>query len=63
MGQQTIKRKVIRDLDIIEYLENLLDVDMSTLPTEGQVLKYDTTSSKWKPGDSGGMGILDGGTF
>ena len=28
---------------------DLPDVDLSTPPTDGQVLKYDNSSSKWKP--------------
>lgn len=32
-------------------LSDLTDVDLSTPATDGQVLKYDDASSKWKPGD------------
>lgn len=32
-------------------LSDLTDVDLTTPATDGQVLKYDNASSKWKPGD------------
>lgn len=32
-------------------LSGLSDVDLSVPATNGQVLKYDTSTSKWKPGD------------
>lgn len=32
-------------------LSDLTDVDLTTPATDGQVLKYDDASSKWKPGD------------
>lgn len=32
-------------------LGDLSDVDLSSPATNGQVLKYDTSTSKWKPGD------------
>jgi hypothetical protein len=32
-------------------LDNLSNIDLQTAPTNGQVLKYDTTSSKWIAGD------------
>ena len=32
-------------------LSDLSDVDLSSPATDGQVLKYDNASSKWKPGD------------
>ena len=32
-------------------LSDLSDVDLSNPATDGQVLKYDNASSKWKPGD------------
>jgi hypothetical protein len=52
-------------------LAGLSDVDVTTVaPTNGQVLKYNTTSSKWEPGDdndSGGGGgsstTLEQGNF
>ena len=52
-------------------LADLTDVDVATVaPTNGQVLKYNTTSSKWEPGDdndSGGGGgsstTLEQGNF
>ena len=52
-------------------LADLTDVDVTTAaPTNGQVLKYNTTSSKWEPGDdndSGGGGgsstTLEQGNF
>ena len=31
-------------------LSTAADVDLSTPPTNGQTLKYDSTSGKWKPG-------------
>lgn len=34
----------------------LVDVDLSTPPTNGQALIFDTTSKKWKPGSGGGGG-------
>ena len=38
-------------------LSDLTDVDLSTPATDGQVLKYDDASSKWKPGtDNTGAG-------
>ncbi|HEY8964143.1 MAG TPA: hypothetical protein VIN59_06760, partial [Alphaproteobacteria bacterium] len=37
-------------------LAGLTDVDVTTPPTNGQSLVYDTTSSKWKPGTVSGGG-------
>lgn len=37
-------------------LGDLNDVDMSTAPTDGQVLGYDNASGKWKPVDQTGGG-------
>lgn len=34
-----------------ETLDDLTDVDLSTPPTDGQVLKYDDVTSTWVPGD------------
>lgn len=38
------------------YVSNLKDVDLSIPPTNGQVLTWDTTASKWKPLAGGGTG-------
>lgn len=35
----------------VTSLGDLSDVDLTTAATDGQVLKYDNASSKWKAGD------------
>jgi hypothetical protein len=42
----------------------LVDIDLSTPPTNAQALIYDATAKKWKPGSAGGggTGLPSGGT-
>ena len=37
-------------------LSDLTDVDLTTAATEGQVLKYNASESKWKPGNDNTAG-------